>query len=484
MSSLKQTTLHNISVVSLAQIILRILSLIRYIVVARILSPADFGLFALAQAWLMLSKRFEGLGLETALIQKQNLPKNALLYSFWLKVCSALFFFILIWVSAPALEAFYQFDLFSTVFRVLGLVLIFNLPGYLSRIALTKSLYFKKISFIQAVGGFVNVVSTITFALSGWGVWALVGGVFIGEITTSIFYFIEDKETFIQAFKIKFDFKKIKKETKELLIYSRPIFGAALVAFFITRLDDLIVGKLLGPVQLGFYSIAFTWGNILVTGFVAASTRVFFPTLASVQKNLTKVKKGFLQALLGINLVIAPLSLALFVTAPMFIELILGEKWLPAAPALQILALYGWFRGIGGVGGSMRKAIGHPQIQFKLGLLFLGIMLALVFPLTLKWGIKGTALALLIPSVITNLLAFWANKRLLSLKWKEYLPPLLYPLLISLAMAFSLSLICDWLSFVPAVIIVGILYLGAIWLVYRTFLKNILQMFVPTQGKR
>ncbi len=483
MSDLKKSTLQNIGVVGLSQVFLRLLSLTRYVIVARLLSPADLGLFALATAWLALSKRLDGLGLEAALIQKQDLPKDSFLYSFWVKLSSALFFFLLIWVSAPFIEEFYQFNLFGSVFRVLGLVLILNLPGYLSRIALTKSLYFKKVAFIQVLGGFVNVFSTITFALSGWGVWALVGGVFIGEATTSMLYFLENKEDFLKALKLKLSLKKINHATKDLFKYARPILGATLVAFLATRLDDLIVGKLLGPVELGFYSLAFTWGNLSVSSFTNALSRVFFPTLSKIQKDLARVRKGYLQALQWSNIVIAPICFGLIATAPYFIETLLGQKWLPAATALQILSLYGWFRGLGGIGGSMRKALGYPQIQFKLGALFLILMLIGIFPLTYRWGINGAACAVLIPSIVCNCLGMINSKKILSLKWGEVFTPLAIPTLLALVIALMMHFICQWASFIPAVIIGALLYLLTIWLVYRKELRSLQQTLKAKRGK-
>lgn len=472
---LKQTTLKNLGAVGSTQIILRFLSFFRYLILVRLLTPMDFGLFALASAWLALSKNFDDLGLEAALIQKKELNSSTLISSFWIRLFSALSFFILLIAAAPFLGEFFETEPLILILRTLALVLLLRLPGFVSKIQLTRTLSFQRISLFQLISGVFGIATTLVLAFMGFGVWSLVWGTLVGEFLNALLFFAYKK---LSKDNIKISWKKINvswQQTKKIRQFAWPLFGASIIGFLVTQLDDLIVGKLLGPVQLGFYTIAFIWANMVVILFVNPIGKVFFPTIAKIQDSPERVQRGYLDAIKWTALVIFPINFGLFALTPDFIEFVLGEKWLPASTAMRLLCLYGVLRGIGGIGGSVRKGLGYPSIFLKLGLVFLGLMLICIFPLTLKWGIAGTALAVLIPSVVTNILVYFSNQKLLQFKTSLFLNAILRPLSIAILFAGFLFVLNQFISF-WWVLFYGVLAYGLLlYLFYRDELKELWQ---------
>jgi len=321
------------------------------------------------------------------------------------------------------------------------------------------------------IGGTIGILTSILLALFGYGVWRLAWGTLAGEITLAFLFFINNTTLFNKSILTRQKVSTFVSENRKLMKFSRPIIGASVVTFLITGLDNIIVGKMLGPVQLGFYSIAFTWGNICVYGFVSWIGQVFFPTVAKIQDDLKRVQRGYLDALKWTGLIIAPICLGLFALAPQFVENVLGEKWLPAAPALRLLSLYGLLRGLGSIGGSVRKAIGHPEIQLRLGLVFLVIMLIGIVPLTLKWGITGTALSVLIPSVVINIMAFFYTKKLLKLDGMRMAVNILGPSLLAGLTAVFLTLGATIFSFYVDVLLGVFFYSFLLFVFYGQDLR-------------
>jgi len=474
-SELKHSTLRNLGAVGSAQIVLRLLSIARYVILARLLSPAEFGIFALASAWLAISKRFDDFGIESALIQRKDLPAKMFQGGILFRYFSTLFIFIIIFSLAPLLEHFYGVDSLASVLRTLSLILLLRLPALSARIDLTRRLNFKSISIIQVISGTSGIALTLFLATSGFGVWSLVWGTLSGTAVNSFLFFIKEKKS---KSRFHFEWKSfthVWSSTKEIRKYARPIFGASLVGFLVTQLDDLIVGKLLGAVQLGFYTVAFTWANLCVTTFVNLAGRIFFSTISRIQDQIDKVRRGYLDAVKWTTLIIAPVNFGLFALAPDFILNVLGEKWLPAASAVRVLCLYGVLRGIGGIGGSFRKALGRPEIFFKLGLLFLGIFLIGVFPLTLKFGITGTAVAVLIPSLITNVIVFFYNLKLLKMKPGSYFSVIRTPLLFSVILSTFLFFLNQAFSFWGTLFCGVLIYMLFLLFFYRDDLRELWQ---------
>lgn len=474
-SELKHSTLRNLGAAGSAQIILRLLSVARYIILARLLEPAEFGLFALASAWLAVSKRFDDFGIESALIQRKELPPDMFRGGLLFRYLSAVLIFLLIFSLAPLLETFYGMSSLSSVLRTLSLVLLLRLPALSARIDLTRRLNFKSISFIQILSGTGGILITLALAFSGFGVWSLVWGTLSGTLLNTLLFYIKGKKT---PAVYHFDFKSIDhlwKNTKEIRKFARPVFGASLVGFLVTQLDDLIVGKLLGVVELGFYTVAFTWANLCVTAFVNLTGKIFFSTISRIQEQIDKVRRGYLSAVKWTALIIIPVNLGLFALAPDFILNVLGEKWLPSVSVIRVLCLYGILRGMGGIGGSFRKALGRPEIFFKLGLLFLAIFLLGVFPLTLKFGITGTAFAVLIPSLIVNVIVFFYNLDLLQMKPGAFFAAVRLPVSFSILFSMILFFLNKQISFwgaLPAGLFIYALFL---MFFYRDDLRRLWQ---------
>jgi len=451
--SLKQSTLQRLSAVAMAQAFLRLLTIARNIFLARWLAISDFGVFNLAQSFVSVSKRLESFGIETALVQRKEATSDWLRSGWVVRLFSVTIFFLLLVTCAPWLGRFFNTNLLCFVLLLLAFILPIGLLGFMGRILLTRQLEFRKLSLFNFVGSFFVIAMTVCLPRKGWGVWSLVWGALASALLDSILYFSWQRKNKISILgSISWN------QAKELMRFGRPLLGAATVSFLVVHLDDLIVGKLLGTASLGLYTIAFSWANFAVTGFVNVVGKVIFPTVASIQGELHRVRRGYLEAVRLTTMVVAPLCLGLFAVAPSFIETILGTRWLEAAPAMRVLCLYALIRGIGGVGGSVRKGLGRPDIFFKLGLLFLAVMLLTIFPFTLKWGITGTAFSVLLAALVSNAAVYFYNSSLLQLKRGAVLLNLAQPLLFASTTAVVMVFLSLIFSFFWVVLVGATLY--------------------------
>ncbi|MCX9011781.1 MAG: oligosaccharide flippase family protein [Candidatus Methanoperedens sp.] len=164
--------------------------------------------------------------------------------------------------------------------------------------------------------------------------------------------------------------------------------------------------RILGADNLGFYSIAMGVAALLTSQISTLAGRVMFPIYSIIQDNRDTLKKAYIRTIKYVSLVSIPATFGIFMIAGDFIKVVYGSKWLPAAAALQVLCFYGLNRSLLGTTEQLYLAAGKPQVRTKLNLLQLVLMLALMYPLTMRYGILGTSIAAMLPSALIVFLTF------------------------------------------------------------------------------
>jgi lipopolysaccharide exporter len=190
------------------------------------------------------------------------------------------------------------------------------------------------------------------------------------------------------------------------LNYGKQVVGANILIFFISIIDVTFIGRILGADQLGYYSIAFGVATLLTSQVSGLMGTVMFPVYAKIKDEKTKLKKAYLNTLKYVSFISIPATVGIFAVSLDFVTVVYGTKWLPAVAALQVLCFYGLNRSLLGTTEQLYLAAGKPEIRTKLNLLQLVFMGALMYPLTIRYGIAGTAFAALIPSTLNIFLTF------------------------------------------------------------------------------
>jgi O-antigen/teichoic acid export membrane protein len=396
--SLTRKTTRGIFWVAFSNILIKVINFMITVILARLLDPEHFGLVSLGLVVVNFFEIFRDMGIGTALIHKKEEADKAANTAFFLFPVIAAIFYVISYFIAPLAAGFFNEPQVEPIIRALSLIFVIWSFGTLPSILLDKNLDFKKKVIPQIIPKIGYGISASWLALSGFGVWSLVYGRLIFEVMSvlSIWPVVSWRPSYT------FD----RKTAIELLNYGKQVVGANILIFFISIIDVTFIGRILGADQLGYYSIAFGIATLLTSQVSGLMGTVMFPVYAKINDEKIKLKKAYLNTLKYVSFISIPATVGIFAVSLDFVTVVYGTKWLPAVAALQVLCFYGLNRSLLGTTEQLYLAAGKPEIRTKLNLLQLVFMGALMYPLTIRYGIAGTAFAALIPSTLNIFLTF------------------------------------------------------------------------------
>jgi O-antigen/teichoic acid export membrane protein len=411
-------------------IILRIanrgLDFFRTIILARLLSPADFGLLGIALLSMSMLETFSQTGFKAALIQKKEDITSYLDTAWTVSVLRGFVLFLLIFLSAPMIAIFFESLEAVSVIRVLAISTLLTGFQNIGVLYFQKELDFKKHALYQISITVAHVAATITLAFVLRNVWALViGGLFANFVRSSLSYAIH-------PYRPRFTYQKEK--ASQLFRFGKWILLSTIVIFFARQGDDLFLGKVLGITALGFYQMAFLIGNTPSSEITGVVSTVAFPAYSKIKDTPKKLNDVYLKTLGMISMISLPLTGGLITLAHPFTGLCLGDKWLPIVAPLQILALSGFLRSITGTGGSLFNAIGKPRFDFRMNSIRLAIIVLTIYPLTKLFGMSGTSLSVLFGLAAAT--SYWSHQLIkeIGITFKQFFEIFIPSLVGTLAM--------------------------------------------------
>lgn len=404
-------------------IILRILhrglGFLRTILLARLLVPGDFGLFGIALLAFNFLENFSVTGISTALVQKSGDIEDYLDSAWTVNLIRAVLIFSILFFGASFVADFFNAPEACNIIKAIAFLQIFLGIENIGVLYLQKNLEFKKIFYLKVSGTVVNVIVSIVLALILKSVWALVIGALAGALVkTAMSYRIHPYRP-----SLRFDYEKI----KELLRFGKWLFGSSILVFMITEGDDIFVGKLLGTTALGLYQMAYLLSNISATELSNLVSQITFPAYSKIQGNIKKLKDSFFRVLQLVAFISFPVSGLIFILAYDFTVLFLGEKWVPMVTALQVLTLWGLIRSIATTTTQVFLAVGKPDISTKLRLIELVLIIIFIYPLTSKWGIVGTSMAIVMGTIMPVIFTCFMTVKTLNANTNIYAKSLLIP---------------------------------------------------------
>lgn len=440
------------------RIIERSFSLIKLIILARILAPSDFGLMGVALLTMATLEAFSQTGFQQALIQKKDDIKAYLDTVWTVLILRGVLLFIILYLIAPYAAVFFKAPQARFIIQVMGISLLLEVFTNIGVIYFQKELEFNKQFIYQLSGTLADFIVAISAALILRNTWALVFGFFAGNVARFIVSYL------IHPFRPHINFDLVK--TRELFGFGKWVFGSSVLVFLLIQGDDIFVGKILGVTLLGFYQMAYKFSNIPATEYSHLIATVIFPAYSKLQHNLSKLREAYFKVLQLTGLISIPLAGGILILGQDFTTIFLGEKWLPMVPAMQILALFGMFRAIGATTGAVFLAIGRPEIRTKIQSAQLILLAFLIYPFTMQWGILGTAIAVTIYASLFNLVAVYKVLNFVKGSYKLPIKFLGLPLISTFIMAFFIFVLKTYIfnitgifSFFIFVIIGAFIYL-------------------------
>jgi len=410
--------------VFLLRITERVFSLIRLVILARILSPNDFGLMGIALLTMATLDTFSQTGFQQALIQKKEDIKPYLDSAWTVLILRGFILFAILFFIAPYAATFFNAPQAKPIIQVIGLAVLFQAFTNIGVIYFQKELEFNKQFIYQISGTLADFIVAISAALILKSVWALALGLLAGNFVRLVVSYL------IHPYRphLTFDLGK----AKELFGFGKWILGSSILVFLYTQGDDVFVGKLIGTTALGFYQMAYRISLIPVREITLVISQVSFPAFSKLQDQLVKLRVGYLKILKINNFITIPLAAMIFFFSYDFTYLILGKKWLPIVPLLKIFSIMIILAVVNANTGSLYNAVGKPFISVKSQVIRTIVMFSIIYPLVVRLGIMGAASASLISEIMVTPYLTYKVLKIIECKFKDFGQTIFFPLIASI----------------------------------------------------
>lgn len=386
------------------------------IVLVRLLEPEDYGLLTMATVFTGFFATFRSLGFEMAVIQKKEVNDGLLSGLFFINIAVGLALTALTVGASPLVSWIYNDPRVMPVMAVSSLSFVFQTSKMIPSSILTRKMRFDLLGIIRVTSGVVSGIASITLAVLGWGVWAIVIGSLLGNALVAIMTHAMSpwRPRLVLAWS----------EVRTVMNFGLNVTGFQMVNYLSRNADDFIIGKFLGPIPLGYYSLAY--GILLkprdaITQVLAT---VLFPALSRMQDNNDRFRSAYGRACGAIAFCAFPIMLGLVSVVEPFVGVVLGEKWRPAIPLIYVLAPLGMFQSVLFTTGQVFLAKGRADLYFRIGVLGAAIMIT-SFALGCFWGVLGVAIAYAVSSLLVSLLRFLYASRLIPNIWSCFLMSIL-----------------------------------------------------------
>lgn len=367
-------------------------------VLARLLTPTDYGLNGMSAVVIEIAALLTNLGFGPILTQKPKLTRLDLDSAFWVSIGIGCGLTLLIFaLSYPAALFFGQPELVP-ILCVASLSFIIQEAGVVPGAVFNRLLRFKEEVLIQLAGMVLRISLAIYLAWAGAGYWSLVLAPLISSALATAFSLWYVGYTP----RLKFNRNFIAHNWRA----SGSYLGGGLLTHLLANFDYMVVGRRFGPEQLGFYQTAFTLPDELRSRFAGPLQRVLMPAYALLQSDTPAFRRSFLQSIKLFAAIMFPLGLGMAATADHIVPLLYGEQWLPVIPILQVLALTGALRAVMSLVGSIYSAKGVPQLSFKIQLWMTPPSLCLIYAgsffgvIGVAWGVAFAQLCGLVGAAV------------------------------------------------------------------------------------
>lgn len=428
------------------------------IILARLLTPYDYGCIGMLSIFMVLAETFIDGGFGSALIQKKRPTQDDYSTIFYWNIVMAFLMYIVLFLFAPAISRFYGIPLLRNVLRVQGLVLFIYAFNIIQRNKLQKNLNFKVLSLVTITTSIVSLTVTVFMAYKGCGVWALVSQNLISATIPALafWFFIKWRPSWVFSWV----------SLKELFSFGFYMFLTSLLNQFGQQIQGLLIGKVYNPSTMGYYSKAQSTEKLASTSIGSVMNQVTYPLYAEAQDDKMQLANMIKRSTMTLSYITWPLMFILLLCAKPIFLLLYSERWLPSVPFFQVLCISGLAYCLQSVNNQSIAAIGESRTMFiwtvvKRTVGIVGIVAGLAF-----FGMKG----LLAGVVLGTWFAYFVNIGLVSkyigYKWTEQLhniAPVAIVSAMSALVAYGIGLLLNLPMYPDAfvkLLVYAVVYLG------------------------
>lgn len=400
--SLKQKTVSGLSWSFIDQIGNQGISFIVGIILARLLTPREFGLIGMITVFIALSESFINSGFSDALIRKKDCTDTDYSTIFYFNLIVGLLFAVILYISAPAIAVFFNESELTSIVRVMSIVLIIDSLTIIQRTILTKRIDFKlqtRISIIASIG---SGVIAIIMAFNNYGVWSLVAQRISRQALNSFFLWLWNN------WKPKFIFSR--KSFKELFSFGNKLLISGLISTLYQNIYYLIIGKFYTTATLGYYTKANDFKRVPSEGLNGIISRVSYPVLSTLQDDKMRLKQNFQKLLRSTVFITFILMLGMAAIAEPMIITLIGEQWRQSIIYLQLLCYVGMMYPLHALNLNMLKVLGRSDLFLKLEIIKKILAIPIII-IGIYWGVEVLIIGMIINSQIAYFLnSYWSGR--------------------------------------------------------------------------
>ena len=396
-------------------VIVTVTQLLQLVILARFLSPAEFGLMAIMMVVIGFSQAFMDMGISNAIIHRQQISHQQLSSLYWLNIFSGLVLFGIVLFMAPFIAGFYEEPSLLEPLMWLSSVFIIVAIGNQYRILCQKELQFNLMAKVEMTAAVVSLAVSVVLAIKGYGVYALVGAMLAqATISSLLFLIIGLKQHHRPAFLYHH------RDLKGFYSFGLYQMGERSLDYLEANADKLLIGKFVGIEATGFYNMAWQLIIFPLSKINPVINKVAFPVYAKVQDDPEALNRYYSLTVRVLSLVTVPILAFLSLYSSDVVFVVFGEGWQTTANLVTSLAFLGVLKALGNPGGALLLSLGYARITF-LWVLFWSIVITLTLTITLMLNpsVEIVPVVLIIVSLTLGNIWHYTIAKVARVKYKK-----------------------------------------------------------------
>lgn len=426
MNDLKKRAVKGGALTISSRLLMVMIQISSIVILSRLLSPKDFGLIAMVTAITAFMGIFRDMGLSTAVIQKKDLQYDQINMLFWLNTSIGAALTCLTLALAPIISGFYHRPELQPVVMLLATTFVVASVGAQHAALLQRDLNLKPKVIADITGAALTLIVSIVMAYQGYGFWSLAWGMVIGAFATTVLYF--KGSSFMPSR------PKVVKGTRELINFGANVTIFEIFNYFHRNLDNILIGRVWGPLVLGLYSRAYQLMMLPISSLREPINAIALPVLSRLQDEPERYKAYYKNIATLLAFLSMPLMMFLIVNAENIILLALGKEWLSVIPIFQLLGLSGFIQAVASLRGLVLLSLGLSKKYVMWGIVNT-IAVCLGFLVGIQWGAEGVAWSYAIVNYIILYPSLWYFFKGTPLKPIDFFIPILVPAIASIGAA-------------------------------------------------
>lgn len=431
-TNIKIKSLRSIAVTMTSQGLQFAIQIVSTMILARILTPADYGIIAMVVTITGFADLFLYLGLATATIQRPDVNHDQVSTLFWINTGMGILLTFIVAGFSPAIAWFYDSPKLLWVALSLSTVFLINGSSVQHQALLTRQMRFISLAAIQIGSICVGLMFAVFFALKGYGYWALVFNNIIAALCAAISSWMATK--WVPGL------PRPVEGVGSMIKFGLDLFYFNIIDYFYKNLDKILIGKFHGSCSLGLYSRAYQLMMMPITNLKNPMVQVVMPALSRLQNEPEAYRNYYIKFLSALAFVTMPIVAFLYVCSDQIINIVLGTQWMEASQLFKILAFVAFVQPVSSTSQIVLVSTGRTRRYLVLGVLSSAVI-CIAFIAGIPWGAKGVAFSyaagsyLLIPPMI------YLSFKNTPIKFEDFIFAVFKPFFSSLIMAIFVSML-------------------------------------------